>query len=210
MFLLKETNCSIAAAFFTHKGRILAPTLLHLHGRESDDVSNSSDEGESILIDTASCFQPELEQHLRRYKLRAKVNIRTITANRYFAPATAVAPAALAQIAPPPHEVYCSSPDPRSALLGSHVLTLAGEPTAGDENEETALRSEQWLERLLTLHGIADGIALASRIPLECNLDLLQYISFSKGCYVGQELTARTKYKVRSGVGSASNRSVIS
>ena len=29
----------------------------------------------------------------------------------------------------------------------------------------------------------------------ECNLDLLNYISFSKGCYVGQELVARTKHK---------------
>lgn len=198
MTLLKETKCSIAAAFFTHKGRILAPTLLHFHGRESEDVS-SSDEEESILIDTASCFHSELEQHLKRYKLRSKVSIRTVATNRYFAPATAIVPAALAQTAPPPHEVYCSSPDPRSTLLGSHVLTLAGESTAGGmRDDDVALRSEQWLERLLTLHGIADGAALASRIPLECNLDLLQYISFSKGCYVGQELTARTKYKVRS------------
>lgn len=30
---------------------------------------------------------------------------------------------------------------------------------------------------------------------MECNLDLLNYISFNKGCYIGQELTARTKFK---------------
>lgn len=34
-------------------------------------------------------------------------------------------------------------------------------------------------------------------IPLESNLDLLGSISFTKGCYVGQELTARTQFKVR-------------
>lgn len=45
------------------------------------------------------------------------------------------------------------------------------------------------------LEGVAEGKALQNRIPLECNLDLLHYISFTKGCYVGQELTARTKFK---------------
>jgi folate-binding protein YgfZ len=46
------------------------------------------------------------------------------------------------------------------------------------------------------VHGVVDGRAVHNRIPLECNLDLLHYISFAKGCYVGQELTARTKFKV--------------
>lgn len=32
-------------------------------------------------------------------------------------------------------------------------------------------------------------------MPLHGNLDLLNFISFSKGCYVGQELTARTKHR---------------
>lgn len=45
------------------------------------------------------------------------------------------------------------------------------------------------------LDGVAEGKSLQNRIPLECNLDLLNYISFNKGCYIGQELTARTKFK---------------
>ena len=49
--------------------------------------------------------------------------------------------------------------------------------------------------RYRMLHGIAEGPEIANKIPLECNLDLLNYISFSKGCYVGQELVARTKHK---------------
>ena len=36
---------------------------------------------------------------------------------------------------------------------------------------------------------------LVDGIPLECNLDLLHGVSFRKGCYVGQELTARTQFK---------------
>ena len=40
---------------------------------------------------------------------------------------------------------------------------------------------------------------LLDSIPLESNLDLVGAISFSKGCYVGQELTVRTQFKVCSG-----------
>lgn len=40
-----------------------------------------------------------------------------------------------------------------------------------------------------------DGSEVYNKIPFECNLDLLNYYSFTKGCYVGQELSARTKYK---------------
>lgn len=34
-----------------------------------------------------------------------------------------------------------------------------------------------------------------SSLPLEYNIDALNGISFHKGCYVGQELTARTYYQ---------------
>ena len=49
---------------------------------------------------------------------------------------------------------------------------------------------------MLLSNGIIEGKELENRIPLECNLDLLHSIDFNKGCYVGQELTARTKYQV--------------
>jgi len=32
-------------------------------------------------------------------------------------------------------------------------------------------------------------------MPLECNLDLFRGVCFSKGCYIGQELTARTHHR---------------
>ena len=51
--------------------------------------------------------------------------------------------------------------------------------------------------RIRLLNGLMEGPEIVNRIPLECNLDLLNYIDFTKGCYVGQELTARTKFKVR-------------
>jgi len=43
-------------------------------------------------------------------------------------------------------------------------------------------------------HGEAACDFLHQPIPLECNLELLEGVSFSKGCYLGQELTAKTHH----------------
>ena len=47
------------------------------------------------------------------------------------------------------------------------------------------------------LHGVAEGQLEMPReqaLPMEYNMDLMNGIDFQKGCYVGQELQARTKY----------------
>jgi folate-binding protein YgfZ len=44
--------------------------------------------------------------------------------------------------------------------------------------------------------GVAEGASeLAGELPLELNLDALGAISFTKGCYLGQELTSRTHFR---------------
>jgi folate-binding protein YgfZ len=46
--------------------------------------------------------------------------------------------------------------------------------------------------------GVPDGsrdMIIAKSTLLECNLDKLNGISWSKGCYMGQELTARMHYR---------------
>jgi folate-binding protein YgfZ len=51
-------------------------------------------------------------------------------------------------------------------------------------------------DTLRMLWGLGEAGELQGMIPLEVNLDLVNMVSFTKGCYLGQELTARTKYKV--------------
>ncbi len=41
---------------------------------------------------------------------------------------------------------------------------------------------------------LCEGSEISDALPLECGLDLANSIHFDKGCYLGQELTARTKY----------------
>eukprot|EP00898_Chlorokybus_atmophyticus_P007546 jgi/Chlat1/7793/Chrsp66S07249 len=72
-----------------------------------------------------------------------------------------------------------------------HVCVSAPTAAAADLVEE----SDYW--RLRYTHGVGEGSEMPSgeALPLECNLDALGAVSYSKGCYLGQELTARTYHR---------------
>jgi folate-binding protein YgfZ len=73
--------------------------------------------------------------------------------------------------------------DPRLAALGRRWLGPAGEPVSG------------WLEHRLRL-GVTEGRAeLGDLLWLECNAAELGGVSFTKGCFVGQENTARMNWR---------------
>ena len=73
--------------------------------------------------------------------------------------------------------------DPRLAALGRRWIAAPGEASSG------------WLEHRLRL-GVAEGAAeLGDLLWLECNADELNGVSFTKGCYVGQENTARMNWR---------------
>lgn len=74
-------------------------------------------------------------------------------------------------------------PDPRLPALGNRWLATAGEPADG------------WLRHRLRL-GVCEGRAeLGDILWLECNAAELNGVSFSKGCFVGQENTARMNWR---------------
>ena len=75
--------------------------------------------------------------------------------------------------------------DPRLEALGHRWLGPPSEPASG------------WLAHRLSL-GVAEGVAeLGSdrTLWLECNAEELNGVDFEKGCYVGQENTARMHYR---------------
>jgi tRNA-modifying protein YgfZ len=75
------------------------------------------------------------------------------------------------------------TPDPRLDALGRRWLAPAGERATG------------WLEHRLRL-GVCEGRAeLGDILWLECNAAELNGVSFSKGCFVGQENTARMNWR---------------
>ena len=79
------------------------------------------------------------------------------------------------------------SPDPRLAALGQRWLGAA----EGDSAEA------EWLAHRLSL-GVCEGAAeLGDLLWLECNAAELNGVSFTKGCYVGQENTARMNWRAK-------------
>ena len=73
--------------------------------------------------------------------------------------------------------------DPRLAQLGRRWLGPADAPATG------------WLEHRLRL-GVCEGAAeLSDLLWLECNAIELNGVSFTKGCYVGQENTSRMNWR---------------
>ncbi|KAM4054599.1 aminomethyl transferase [Hirsutella rhossiliensis] len=84
--------------------------------------------------------------------------------------------------------------DPRAPGLGYRILRLDSKPPE--------LHLQQRTEDAYTvrryLQGVPEGqdeIIREQALPLETNMDMMNGIDFRKGCYVGQELTIRTKHR---------------
>jgi len=80
-------------------------------------------------------------------------------------------------------------PDPRLASLGHRWLAPVSD---GDESADAA-----WLAHRLSL-GVTEGraeLGSDATLWLECNAAELGGVSFAKGCYIGQENTARMNWR---------------
>ena len=67
-----------------------------------------------------------------------------------------------------------------------------------DATRDDATRDDASYQALRYHYGVAEGaidLPPEKALPLEARLDLDQGISFEKGCYIGQEVTARTRYR---------------
>jgi tRNA-modifying protein YgfZ len=124
-------------------------------------------DGEDLLLDCEASAADELIKRLSLYRLR-----RPITIERDVSLAVHWSPDA-------PRGV----PDPRLPELGRRWLESADDPSSG------------WLEHRLRL-GVCEGRAeLGDLLWLECNAAELNGVSFAKGCFVGQENTARMNWR---------------
>ena len=126
-------------------------------------------DGEDVLIDCEADQAEALARRLSLYRLRRPIAI-------------AAEPALAVHWSPEGEE---GVPDPRLAALGRRWLAPPGDPAGG------------WLEHRLRL-GVTEGVAeLGSdkTLWLECNAAELNGVSFDKGCYVGQENTARMNWR---------------
>ena len=128
-----------------------------------------------LLLDVEASQQDSLVQRLTRFRLRSKVAVQLL-----------------------PHRVHAgwdgpappnAAPDPRRPGAGWRLLS--------ETPVTTNAGAEEWDLHRLRL-GLPDGsrdLETEKTTLLEANFDELGGVSWTKGCYMGQELTARTKYR---------------
>ena len=197
---------AIFAMMLNNKGRVLFDLIIHRH-----------DDDRSFFLEVDRSLASKLQSLLKIYRVRRAIEIDDVSeqavvyavreagadgeepARASTADCTdhgtavhATGPLGLPLI--PAQGFIAASRDPRLSALGWRLLldafTLPRHvlPTAAAGPDPRPARC-----RL----GVAEGAAelpYAACTPLEYNADYLHGVSFHKGCYVGQELTARTHH----------------
>ena len=168
------------AALLTPQGRILIDMMVY---RPSDA---------EIYLQTDNARCADLLARLRRYRLRRPINLElgddmqlTLWWGYH------------GTSAPEDPRIF---PDPRNADLGCRIVSSGVSsgtdlPPALDAAEAVAY--DNWHARRIAL-AIPEGavdLQPERALMLEAGLDKLAAVDFEKGCYIGQEVTARTHYR---------------
>ena len=153
-------------SFCNVQGRVIASAFIQERNDQYDLILSSE------IID-------ELENHLQRYILRSKVLIEQSDEKTFGAYKS---------------DIHDDSKECRSLKNDpKRVLTLSSQVP---ESIDNFITSEEWIRC-----DIENSIAIINKestekfIPQMLNLDILDAVSFSKGCYTGQEVVARVQHR---------------
>jgi len=177
------------AAFLTAQGKYLHDFMM-------------AEAGESIWLDTEAARLGDLKRRLSIYRLRAKATLDEQSGLCVAAVFGAQALAALGLPSEPgaarPFGSGIAFVDPRLAALGARAILPRERARALLGDAGIAEAGFDSYDRLRLSLGIPDGsrdLVLEKSILLEAGFDELNGVDWQKGCYIGQELTARTKYR---------------
>ncbi|XP_030765699.1 putative transferase CAF17 homolog, mitochondrial [Sitophilus oryzae] len=190
---------SMFAMFLNLKGRILYDTIVY-----------KTDKKDSYWLECDSAVSSALQKHLKIYKVRRKVNISSLGNHKIHALFslnsdhqqnvniltgsydTNAFPGTSTDIKT--HKDLLIFKDPRVSQLGFRIISSSNNVSNTIKDIIDCDINSSYKKIRYNL-GIGEGISdllAGSSFPLECNGDFLHGISFHKGCYIGQELTART------------------
>ncbi|MBY6260780.1 folate-binding protein [Azospirillum sp. 412522] len=181
------------ALFLTPQGKFLHDFTL---------VESGSGEDAVLLLDPETDRRADLLRRLKMYKLRSKITLEDRADQLRVA--VAFGDGALEALGLPaepgatrPFGGGIAFTDPRLPALGARLF-LPAEGLAVLGATGLAPGDVAEYDRLRLSLGVPDGtldLIPEKSIPLESRMDALNAISWDKGCYMGQELTARTKYR---------------
>jgi folate-binding protein YgfZ len=158
-------------------GQAVWAALLTPQGKWLADFFVFAD-ADALLLDCEAQQIPMLMQRLSRYRLRMKATLRLV-------------PETVVHVAWPTRSDVAGviAPDPRLPDFAWRILT---------NSPVTATATPEDWDRYRLAAGLPDGsrdMEADRSVLLEAGFDELAGVSWSKGCYMGQELTARTKYR---------------
>lgn len=199
--------------FLQATGRVLYDVFVYpdMLGLGSSGQENGVPDGSptSFLIECDDARAGALMRHLKKYKLRSKFKIQLLEPEECAVWQTwndaAFAAAGQNGTEDASHNKLITDllpdqqgkivlRDPRSPTMGLRMLGRPGsDPNVQAEpSDAAAYRIRRYLD------GVAEGateILPDTALPLEANMDWMGGIDFRKGCYLGQELTIRTKHR---------------
>jgi len=135
-------------------------------------------DGDRLLLDVEREQAAMLATRLSRYRLRARVTIKA-------EPSLHV------------HAAWDGEPRVTALVARDPRLPEAGWRVISDQALPTTALEVDWDRHRLAL-GLPDGsrdLEADKSVLLEAGFDELSGVSWTKGCYMGQELTARTRYR---------------
>ncbi|GBP63699.1 Putative transferase CAF17 homolog, mitochondrial [Eumeta japonica] len=180
---------SIYTMFLNNKGRILYDAIIHKWKEEH-----------SYLVECDKQISDLLCKHLKVYRLKKKIDIEDISRDfNVLALISPTDPASSIEFENVGRVNYCKDPrlsDLGYRVLAQNVLTVdeIGKIFGDNVIVYNDDREYKYLRYKLGVSEGVDDLSVGSSFPLEANCDFLNGVSFQKGCYIGQELTARVHH----------------
>ncbi|CAL3969261.1 hypothetical protein PZA11_006145 [Diplocarpon coronariae] len=189
------------AAFLNAPGRLLNDVFIYPH---------SEDGTEGWLIEVDAKEVQVLANHIKRYRLRSKFEVRIVEEGERSVWSVWREGEGEGEGGRTPHGPATSRPDSgldgwiakggvacedkRAPGMGRRLLLPGGQkpPVDCEESTQDAYRLRRYLK------GVPEGqdeLPREHALPQESNIDFMGGIDYKKGCYVGQELTIRTHHR---------------
>jgi folate-binding protein YgfZ len=180
----------------------LYATLLTPQGKFLHDFFLCAN-ADSLWLDCEAARRDDLHQRLSRYRLRAQVSIDIpeppLAVALVFGDDAAERCGLAAEVGTTRRlENGSLFVDPRLPRLGVRAIFSQTTITGTLENLGLTAGDRAAYEALRIRAGVPDGsrdLPVENAILLENGIDALNGVDWDKGCYMGQELTARTHYR---------------
>lgn len=179
--LERKSSC-MYALFLNKAGRVLYDSIIY-------KTSAPNEEKDSFLIECDSSIAGILAKHLKLYRVRRKIDITVSDEHDLWCLHGSK------EVVKPSEDISVFT-DPRLKTIGLRIITPKNhniKVSLGDVQEGTISDYTTHRYKLGICEGVVD-LPPEKSFPLESNCDYMHGVSFHKGCYIGQELTARTHH----------------